>query len=87
MPSPEAFAAFAAASLALLVVPGPAVLYIVTRSVQGRTAGLVSVLGIHTGSIVHVVAAGTPSSPPACRGASPSAPTPSLRGDGSEVSR
>jgi threonine/homoserine/homoserine lactone efflux protein len=58
MPSPEAFAAFAVASLALLVVPGPSVLYIVTRSVhQGRAAGLVSVLGIHTGSIVHVVAA------------------------------
>jgi threonine/homoserine/homoserine lactone efflux protein len=55
---PEAFAAFAVASLALLVVPGPAVLYIVTRSVhQGTGAGLVSVLGIHTGSVVHVAAA------------------------------
>ena len=58
MPSPEVFAAFAVASLALLIVPGPSVLYIVTRSVdQGKAAGLVSVLGIHTGSIVHVVAA------------------------------
>jgi threonine/homoserine/homoserine lactone efflux protein len=57
MPSPGAFAAFAVASLALLVVPGPSVLYIVTRSVQGRAAGLASVLGIHTGSIVHVLAA------------------------------
>jgi threonine/homoserine/homoserine lactone efflux protein len=57
MPPPEAFAAFAVASLALLVVPGPSVLYIVTRSVQGRAAGLVSVLGIHTGSTVHVLAA------------------------------
>jgi threonine/homoserine/homoserine lactone efflux protein len=58
MPSPEVLAAFAAASLALLIVPGPSVLYIVTRSVdQGRAAGLVSVLGIHTGSIVHVAAA------------------------------
>jgi threonine/homoserine/homoserine lactone efflux protein len=58
MPSPEALAAFAVASLALLVVPGPSVLYIVTRSMdQGRAAGLVSVLGIHTGSIVHVAAA------------------------------
>ncbi|MGH2679439.1 MAG: LysE family translocator [Actinomycetota bacterium] len=46
------------ASLALLVVPGPSVLYVVTRSMdQGRVAGLVSVLGIHTGSIVHVAAA------------------------------
>jgi threonine/homoserine/homoserine lactone efflux protein len=58
MPSPEVFAAFALASLALLIVPGPSVLYIVTRSMdQGRAAGLVSVLGIHTGSIVHVAAA------------------------------
>jgi threonine/homoserine/homoserine lactone efflux protein len=58
MPSPEVFAAFAVASLALLVVPGPSVLYIVTRSIhQGRAAGLVSVLGIHTGSVVHVAAA------------------------------
>ena len=57
MPSPEALAAFAVASLALLVVPGPSVLYIVTGSVQGRAAGLVSVLGIHTGSVVHVLAA------------------------------
>ncbi|MEO3859398.1 LysE family translocator [Acrocarpospora sp. B8E8] len=46
------------ATLALLIVPGPAVVYIVTRSVaQGRTAGLVSVLGVHAGSVVHVVAA------------------------------
>jgi threonine/homoserine/homoserine lactone efflux protein len=58
MPSLETFAAFAAASLALLVVPGPSVLYIVTRSAhQGRSAGLVSVLGIHSGSVVHVAAA------------------------------
>lgn len=49
---------FLAASLALLLVPGPAVLYIVTRSMtQGRTAGIVSVLGISLGSLVHVVAA------------------------------
>jgi threonine/homoserine/homoserine lactone efflux protein len=49
---------FLAASLALLVVPGPAVLYIVTRSLsQGRAAGLVSTLGVETGGIVHVVAA------------------------------
>ena len=41
-----------------MIVPGPSVLYIVTRSMdQGRSAGLVSVLGIHTGTIVHVAAA------------------------------
>jgi len=40
-------------------VPGPSVLYIVTRSVsQGRRAGIVSVLGIEAGALVHVAAAG-----------------------------
>ena len=58
MPSPSTFALFAAASLALLVVPGPAVLYIVTRSAeQGRRVGLASVAGVHVGTVVHVVAA------------------------------
>jgi threonine/homoserine/homoserine lactone efflux protein len=38
--------------------PGPAVLYIVARSVeQGRIAGLASVCGITTGTLVHVLAA------------------------------
>ncbi|MGI8789614.1 MAG: LysE family translocator [Actinomycetota bacterium] len=46
------------ASLALAIVPGPAVLYIVTRSVsQGRAAGVVSVAGIHVGTCAHVIAA------------------------------
>jgi threonine/homoserine/homoserine lactone efflux protein len=46
------------ASLALLVVPGPAVLYVIGRSVeQGRRAGFVSVAGIATGSLVHVAGA------------------------------
>src|SRR5215831_17093020 len=49
---------FVGAAVALLLTPGPAVLYIVTRSIdQGRLAGLVSVLGICTGTFVHVVAA------------------------------
>ncbi|MEO8898374.1 MAG: LysE family translocator [Candidatus Dormibacter sp.] len=52
------FAVFAVASLALLVIPGPAVLYIVTRSVdEGRAAGLASVVGVHLGTMVHVSAA------------------------------
>ena len=49
---------FVVAAIALLLTPGPAVLYIVTRSIeQGRVAGLVSVLGICTGTLVHVLAA------------------------------
>src|SRR5512132_4573848 len=58
MPTTATLELFALAALGLLIVPGPAVTYIVTRSIdQGRSAGLVSVLGIHTGSIVHVAAA------------------------------
>lgn len=49
---------FMAATIALLVVPGPAVLYIVTRSIdQGRLAGLVSVMGIQVGVLFHILAA------------------------------
>ena len=57
MPTLSTVLLFVAATMALLVFPGPAVLYIVTRSVsQGRAAGLVSVLGIHTGTIFFVLA-------------------------------
>ncbi|GII75301.1 RhtB family transporter [Sphaerisporangium rufum] len=58
MPPLPVLAVFAAASLALMIVPGPAVFYIITRSVaQGRAAGFLSVLGVHAGSAVHTVAA------------------------------
>ena len=47
-----------AIAVTVFVTPGPAVLYIVTRSVeQGRWAGLVSALGVHVGTLVHVAAA------------------------------
>ena len=50
--------AFIFAGLVLLLTPGPAVMYIVARSLdQGRRAGLVSVLSIETGNFVHVLAA------------------------------
>lgn len=58
MPEIENIGLFVTATLALLLVPGPAVLYIVARSAeQGRKAGLVSVLGIHLGTLVHIAAA------------------------------
>ena len=58
MPSLSTYALFVATALALLAIPGPAVLYVVGRSIdQGRTAGLASVLGITTGTIVHITAA------------------------------
>jgi threonine/homoserine/homoserine lactone efflux protein len=55
MPDAPTFALFVAAALVMLVVPGPSVLYIVARSVEGgRKAGFVSVLGIQTGALVHI---------------------------------
>ena len=55
---PGALAVFVTAALVLLIVPGPAVLYIVTQSIsRGRLAGIVSMLGIQVGGLVHVVAA------------------------------
>jgi threonine/homoserine/homoserine lactone efflux protein len=57
-PGGSTLAVFAAAALLLLVIPGPAVLYIVAQSVsRGRLAGLVSMLGIQAGGLVHVAAA------------------------------
>ena len=58
MPDPATLLVFAAAALALIVVPGPAVLYIVSQSIdRGRLAGFVSALGIAVGALVHVCAA------------------------------
>jgi len=49
---------FILAALTLLLTPGPAVLYIVARSMdQGRLAGMVSVLSVEIGNFVHVLAA------------------------------
>ncbi len=49
---------FLFASLVLLLTPGPAVLYIIARSVdQGKAAGLVSVLSVEVGNFFHAVAA------------------------------
>ena len=58
IPDPATLAVFCGAALALLVVPGPAVLYIVASSIDGgRRAGAASMLGIQTGALVHVFAA------------------------------
>src|ERR1700674_4311630 len=57
-PSPSSILVFVSAALLLLVIPGPAVFYIVGRSIgHGRGAGLVSALGIGVGSLVHTAAA------------------------------
>lgn len=51
-------ALFLVTALVILVTPGPAVLYIIARSVdQGRLAGIVSTLGVGVGTMFHVAAA------------------------------
>jgi threonine/homoserine/homoserine lactone efflux protein len=58
IPDPPAIGLYVVAALVLLLVPGPSVLYVVTRSIeQGRRAGLASVVGIHVGTLVHIAAA------------------------------
>jgi threonine/homoserine/homoserine lactone efflux protein len=58
VPAPDTLVAFALASLAVIAFPGPAVTYIVARSVRhGRRAGVVSTVGIETGILVQVLAA------------------------------
>jgi threonine/homoserine/homoserine lactone efflux protein len=55
MPTTTTLILFLASTLALLAVPGPSVVYVVTRTLeQGRRAGLVSMLGLETGALVHV---------------------------------
>jgi threonine/homoserine/homoserine lactone efflux protein len=58
LPDPAGLGLFLLTALVLLLTPGPAVLYIVARSIdQGRRAGLVSMLGVHAGTLVHIAAA------------------------------
>ncbi|TYB48054.1 LysE family translocator [Actinomadura chibensis] len=49
---------FLLAALTLVAIPGPNHLYITTRSIgEGRRAGVVSALGVETGTLVHIAAA------------------------------
>ena len=58
MPSAATILAFAGASIVLLLIPGPAVLYILNRSVSdGREAGLAAVAGLTLGNLTHALAA------------------------------
>jgi threonine/homoserine/homoserine lactone efflux protein len=58
LPDSSHLALFVSTTVLLLIIPGPAVLYIVAQSVEhGRRAGLAAVGGIHMGSAVHVAAA------------------------------
>lgn len=58
MPDLQSIIAFAVASVALLLIPGPAVIYVLNRSVSdGREVGLAAVAGLELGNFVHVIAA------------------------------
>ena len=58
MPTLDSIVAFAIASLALLVIPGPAVLYVINRSIADeRSTALAAVAGLEIGNFMHVVAA------------------------------
>jgi threonine/homoserine/homoserine lactone efflux protein len=58
MPSLDTFLLFAGAAFVLIVIPGPAVLFIVSHSLaHGRRAGLASAAGTASGEFLHVVAA------------------------------
>jgi threonine/homoserine/homoserine lactone efflux protein len=58
MPHAATLAAFSVTALILLLIPGPAVLYIVSQSIEhGRRAGITATLGVHAGTLVHITAA------------------------------
>lgn len=58
MPTLDSLLAFTVASIVLLLIPGPAVTYIVNRSVSdGRGVAFASVAGIELGNFMHVIAA------------------------------
>ena len=58
MPSADSLLGFAVASLVLLMIPGPAVVFVVNRSVSdGRSVALASVAGLELGNLVHALAA------------------------------
>lgn len=57
VPNPSTLAVFVAAAMALILVPGPNHVYIVTRSLsEGRRAGVASAFGVETGTLVHSAA-------------------------------
>jgi threonine/homoserine/homoserine lactone efflux protein len=57
-PSWPLMAAFFIASLVLALTPGPAVIYIVTRTLaQGRRAGLASIIGVALGNLGNAIGA------------------------------
>ena len=47
---------FLAAAWAMILAPGPDILYVLTRGIaHGRRAGIISGLGVGTGEVIHTV--------------------------------
>ena len=58
MPSLDLLLPFLAATFVFAVLPGPALLYTAAQTLaRGRRGGLLAALGIHSGGMVHVLAA------------------------------
>ena len=58
MPSSSAYLVFLVTAMTILLIPGPAVLYVVTRSIEmGRAGGIASVAGITTATFLYVALA------------------------------
>jgi len=57
IPLPE-LALFAGTALLMVLTPGPNMIYLLSRSLcQGRRAGVISLLGVAAGFLVHMIAA------------------------------
>lgn len=57
-PTAQTLMVFAASTFVLLIVPGPSVVYVMTRSIeQGRMAGLMAMLGLESEALVYVALA------------------------------
>jgi len=58
MPAETMLLTFLVASLVTVAIPGPSVLFLMARSIEGgRMAGIYSMLGLETGALIHVGAA------------------------------
>ena len=54
----ESFTIFIIASIALIITPGPDIIYVLTRGIaDGKRSGAISAIGVTTGILIHTMAA------------------------------
>lgn len=54
----ESFTIFIIASMALIITPGPDMIYVLTRGIaDGKRSGAISAIGVTTGILIHTMAA------------------------------